>query len=226
MPAWYSYPITHGYISGYDASQWDTPHYAVDIGTPFHTPITAIKSGKVVQADYAVWAGQPGGGEVFIKPDDGSPEYYFYHFDRNEVVTGQHVNAGQEIGLSGGQNVGGEHPVSTMWSSGLHLHAGFFDKFIDTPIGTRPYGPDITPTLNFLKTGGAYGNGTVSQQASVATNNADVVAVAKAGLTKIAVFIVAIVVVLAGAYLVFQKQINSAVSKGKGLAEKAVLLAV
>lgn len=152
--AWYEFPITHGYLPSSVQGDSDSPHFAVDIGMPVDTPITAIKSGTVEQSDYAVWAGKQGGGEVWIRPDDGSPEYYFYHLDQNMVTSGQHVSQGQEVGLSGGQNSGGHHNTDPSWSTGPHLHVGYFTSFKDTPIGTRPYGPDITPTINQLKIGG------------------------------------------------------------------------
>lgn len=150
---WYNDPIGHGYITSYQGPGTDSPHFADDVETPFHTPITALESGTVKQADYAVWSGQPGGGEVFIKPDDGSTEYYYYHLDELDVSNGQHVAAGQVVGLSGGQNAGGAHPVSPMWSSGPHTHVGYFQKYVQTPAGGRPYGPDITPLLQHATPG-------------------------------------------------------------------------
>src|SRR5487761_353840 len=153
MANWATYPVTHGYITSYEGPGSDTPHYAEDIGTPFHTPLTAILPGTVKQADYAGW-----GGEIFIQPDDKSyPEYYFYHPDRLEVSKGQHVTAGQEIALSGGENPGypgAEHPALPEWSSGLHTHVGWFQKWQVTPIGTRPYGPDPTDLVNMAKGNG------------------------------------------------------------------------
>lgn len=151
--AWYNSPISHGYITDYQGPGTDTPHYAVDLAAPFHTPFSFPTSGTIAQADYAVWSGQPGGGEVFIKPDDGSTEQYVYHLDEIDVRPGQHVNAGQQVGLSGGENPGypgAEHPVSPMWSSGAHIHYGFFQKYVNTPAGGRPYGPDPTSYLQNL----------------------------------------------------------------------------
>lgn len=148
---WTNYPLTHGYIPQYQGPGTDTPHYAVDLGTPFHTPITSLVSGKVTQADYAVWSGKPGGGEVFVQPDSGGPQIYEYHLDQLNVRAGQHVNVGDLLGLSGGQNSGGSHPTDPMWSSGPHTHVGYFQKYVTTPAGGRPYGPDIT---SLLKQGG------------------------------------------------------------------------
>lgn len=142
--AWWNFPKTHGYITSYQGPGTDTPHYAQDIGTPFHTAITALLPGTVKIADYPVWNGQPGGGEVFIQPDTGGPEYYFYHLDTENVRAGQHINAGDLVGLSGGQNVGGQHPTGTMWSTGPHVHVGYFTGYVNTAAGSRPYGPDIS----------------------------------------------------------------------------------
>ncbi len=225
MTAWWNYPITHGYLTNYAGPGTDTPHFAVDLGMPQDTPVTAIKSGTVEQADYATWSGQPGGGEVFIKPDDGSPEYYFYHFDQNKVAAGQHVTAGQLVGLSGGQNSGGSHPVSSMWSTGPHLHLGYFTGFKSTPAGSRPAGPDITPTIQAMRVGGIP---SMSNSAAASTGG-NLGSSIQNGLTKVAIFLIALVLVGAGFYLVFSKQINSAVGSGikagKKLAEVAAVAA-
>jgi hypothetical protein len=149
---WLRYAITHGYITSYQGPGTDTPHYASDIATPFHTPITALLNGTVTQADYAVWNGRPGGGEVFVKATDGRT-YYYYHLDSIGVRVGQTLNAGDMVGLSGGQNSGGLHPVDPMWSTGPHTHVGFFTGFANTPAGSRPTGPDITATILALKNG-------------------------------------------------------------------------
>lgn len=232
MTAWFAYPISHGYYPNYDANTPDTPHYAVDIGMPMDTPITAIKSGKVVQADYAVWNGAAGGGEIFVKPDDGSTEYYYYHLDQNQVVAGQHVNAGDVVGLSGGQNSGGSHNTDPMWSTGPHLHVGYFTSFTNTPVGTRPEGPDITPTITYLKmSGGSSPPLTPTQQAAASSSGGSVnqlspaqaTQLASSGLTKIAIFFVALALVGGGAYLLFRKQINATVKKGVDAAKLAAL---
>lgn len=139
---WANFPISHGYITQYQGPGTDTPHYAVDVATPFHTPITSLVSGKVKQADFKDW-----GGEVFVQPDTGGPQIYEYHLDTLNVRPGQHVSQGQLLGLSGGQNQGGQHPTSPQWSTGPHTHVGYFSKYITTPAGGRPYGPDITSLL-------------------------------------------------------------------------------
>jgi Peptidase family M23 len=179
--AWYQDPISHGYAAQYNPSEADTPHWALDLAMPTDTPITAPLAGTVVKSDYATWSGQPGGGELFIKPDTGGDEYYFYHLDQLQASIGQHVAAGQVVGLSGGQNSGGSHNTSPMWSSGPHLHMGYFEQYRMTPIGTVPYGPDPSPLLaaaagtktqlsSFTNLGGP-ASGTCSQQGQDCTGS-------------------------------------------------------
>jgi murein DD-endopeptidase MepM/ murein hydrolase activator NlpD len=212
------YPVTHGFYSQYSPNVYDTPHFANDIATPFHTPLTAFKAGKIVQEDYAPW-----GGEVYVKPDDGSTEYYFVHLDDVNVATGQHVNTGDVLGLSGGQTSGGDHPASAQWSTGPHTHVGYIVGYENTPVGSRPYGPDISGTIQALKAGGpsqvpltyTQNQNQNQQQANQQQTNG----------YKVGLFIIALLFLGAGFYLVFQKQIHEAVKKGQGVAEQAAILA-
>ena len=135
--AWDKYPKSHGYLTKYQGPGTDTPHYAYDFATPLDTPLFFLQSGTVVKADYAPW-----GGEVFLKPDGGGPQEYFYHLDMLQTAVGQHVSAGQIIGLSGGQTSGGHHPTLPQYSTGPHTHFGLFNQYVNTPMGLEPYGPD------------------------------------------------------------------------------------
>lgn len=157
---WYDFPITNGYSTSQIPGNWDSPHYAIDFGTPLDTPFFFLDSGTIVQADYAVWNGQPGGGEIFLQPDNGGPEEYAYHLDQITATKGAHVKAGQIVGYTGGQNSGGHHPTSPKWSSGEHLHFGLFTKFINTVLGSRPYGPDPSQQINLAKQFHIIGTGT------------------------------------------------------------------
>lgn len=138
---WYDYPINslNDYATVYRGPGTDTPHYAVDIEAPLDTPFSFLASGVIKQADYAPW-----GGEVFLQPDTGGPEEYVYHLDQINVSVGQHVNAGQIVGLSGGQTAGGQHPTQPRFSTGPHIHFGLFTKYLTTgtDVGTIPYGPN------------------------------------------------------------------------------------
>lgn len=149
MTSWLNYPITHGYVphGGCD----DCPHFAVDIGTPYGTPITALWDGIVTASGYEMQYGQALGGVVFIRAKNGLT-YYYYHLDTVLAALGKVVRQGEIVGYSGGQNIGGSHPVSPVYSDGLHTHVGLFEKFILTADGPIPYGPDITPYLERLKT--------------------------------------------------------------------------
>lgn len=156
-PSWDTYPITHGYTTTYQGPGTDTPHFADDIGTPFHTELTAPTGGTVKVADYQAW-----GGEVFVQPDNpGLPEWYMYHLDKVNVTPGEHLIAGQSLGLSGGETTqqvaqglypGALHPVDdsqTVWSTGPHTHVGWFQSWYTVPQDgmTVPYGPDPSQLL-------------------------------------------------------------------------------
>lgn len=148
---WSDYPINHGYITQYLGPNTDTPHYALDIGTPFHTELTAPLAGTVIKEDYQAW-----GGEIFIQPDDKSyPEYLFYHPDRIDVTAGQHVASGQEIALSGGENPGypgALHPADPAYSTGPHTHLQWITSYTTTPDGRDiPYGANPANLLEIAK---------------------------------------------------------------------------
>ena len=83
--AWYNLPITNGYSTTAVPGNWDSPHYAIDIGMPVDTPITSLYDGTVSKADYAPW-----GGEVFVTLANGLQEY-FYHLDNVLVQAGQKI---------------------------------------------------------------------------------------------------------------------------------------
>jgi len=108
--------------------------------------------------------------------------------------------------LSGGQNVGGSHPTDPAWSTGAHLHVGKFNKFISTAIGTRPYGPNIQNDITMLKAGGL-------PSASVTPNpQPGGVNFAQGGM-KAGIFLLALVVILGGSYILFQPQIKEALGR-------------
>lgn len=146
---WYAFQVTHGYYTQYNPNIPDTPHFAEDIGTPLDTPFFFLETGTIVKADYADW-----GGEVFLKPDaPGRPQEYIYHLDEIDTSVGQHVPAGQVIGLTGGQTSGGHHPTNPKWSTGPHAHFGEFTGYVNTPIGEVPTGPDPSALIGAAKAG-------------------------------------------------------------------------
>jgi hypothetical protein len=91
-----------------------------DIGTPFHSQVTALESGRIESVSY-------GGFGVRIDEVVGSNTVVYYqHLD--ELAPGLHagsqITAGQLLGLSGGQLSGGEHPNSPLNSTGPHIEVG------------------------------------------------------------------------------------------------------
>lgn len=144
MKAWYEYPITlpHG-----------SSEKGVDIGTPFHTPITALYAGTVRWSGRTQWnSGGSSGGEVTIVcnvPGRGILTSYYLHTDVNYVKVGDTVQAGQLIALSGGQLSGGQWPVQntrkTTFSTGPHTEFGFNAPWVSGP------GTNIDPTFAILQ---------------------------------------------------------------------------
>jgi hypothetical protein len=133
--AWYDNPVGHGYITKYEGPNTDTPHFADDVETPFHTPITSLVNGVVTDASYQAW-----GGQIIIKPDPGQGpkggDLYYYHPDEVDVPIGAHVHIGDIIALSGGETVtqvkqnpsaypGAKHPTQDRFSTGVHTHVGW-----------------------------------------------------------------------------------------------------
>jgi len=220
---WLAYGITNGYSTTQIQGNSDSPHFANDVGTPFHTPITALFNGTVVEQKQ----GLPWGTEIFIQPDNPKiPRYYYYHLDTLTTQAGEHVSAGQMIGLSGGQNSGGSNPSQPQYSSGVHTHVGFFTKWTSTPLGTRPYGPDITPYVNALSKGQSIPQGVSnpdtgtpapgSAQTSTGPN------LQSFGI-KAGLFVAALVLVGFGAYITFKPQADEMIHKGIDVAKIGAL---
>lgn len=86
-------------------------HPAYDLNCVIGTPVVAVKPGIV-----AVTFGDQFFGNYIVLTVDGTGETYTYaHLSTVEVGTGQHVNDGQQIALSG--NTGN--------STGPHLHFAY-----------------------------------------------------------------------------------------------------
>lgn len=142
---WYGFNITQGYgVHG---------EKGVDLGTPFHTPITALYAGTVRWAGRTEWSnGTSSGGEVTIVcnvPGYGIKTSYYLHLDVVYVKPGDTVNQGDVIGLSGGQLSGGNWPVvnkgNIILSTGAHTEFGFNAPWVSGP------GSQIDPTFAILQ---------------------------------------------------------------------------
>jgi len=99
-------------------------HNGIDWATPVGTPVYAMQDGVVVRSmDFS----QPGitdgkvgyGRHVRIQHPEGVSIYG--HFSRRDVVEGQVVTAGQQIGLSGGAT----SDPNSGFSTGAHLHGEY-----------------------------------------------------------------------------------------------------
>ena len=100
----------------------DVVHSGVDIPGPTGTPILAAGNGHVIWADWGFFSGwrenknDPYGMAVVIEHDfgyQGEPLYTIYaHMSRIDVVEGQWIKAGEQIGLVG----------DTGQTTGSHLH--------------------------------------------------------------------------------------------------------
>lgn len=142
---WYSYPVTQGF--------GQRGEKGVDLGTPFHTPITALFAGTVRFAGRTQWACGSSGGEVTIVcnlPGQGLMTSYYLHLDSTSVKVNDTVRQGQVIGLSGGQLSGGQWPVincpqkGDIYSDGPHTEFGFNAPWVSGP------GKNIDPTSYIL----------------------------------------------------------------------------
>lgn len=140
--AWYTFPISQAH--GVHSEQ------GVDLATPFHTPITALYAGTVRWAGRTQWSCGSSGGEVTIVcnvPGVGVMTSYYLHLDTTDVNVGDTVQAGQQIGLSGGQLSGGQWPVvncpsqGDIYSTGPHTEFGFNASWVSGP------GHNIDPTF-------------------------------------------------------------------------------
>lgn len=128
----YIMPInTFTYISGEIKDRCDpkhtlTKHNGIDFAAPGGTPVYAAHSGTVLKlystmtrqctANDACTGDKEEGIGVAINNGDGTTSYYFHFSKRENLVVGQHVEAGQKIGEVG--NTGRTTPAGR----GYHLH--------------------------------------------------------------------------------------------------------
>jgi hypothetical protein len=126
---WYLDPITQAFNGGKEKG--------VDLGVPFHTPVTPTFPGTVSGISYG-----PYGAEVNVTGNlNGQPVTAAYvHLDTVNVATGQQVGQASTLGLSGGQLSGGQHPASPAYSSGPHIEFSLWPGGSTPYVGT-PYNP-------------------------------------------------------------------------------------
>lgn len=150
---WYLDPITQSFNGGKEKG--------VDLGVPYHTPVTPTFPGTVSGISYG-----PYGAEVNVTGNlNGQPVTAAYvHLDTVNVSPGQQVGQASTLGLSGGQLSGGQHPASPAYSSGPHI------EFSLWPGGSTPYvGTPYNP-MSFINAVQGSGGGLVNTLASGAGN--------------------------------------------------------
>lgn len=110
---WFMYDVTRGF-TGY--TQHD--HDGWDFGAPSRTPLISLTGGKVTR--HTGW--YPWGGEIDIKGGilGSNITETFAHADDINVHAGDTVYPGQQVGLSGGEN------LPRQYSTGPHVHYSLF----------------------------------------------------------------------------------------------------
>jgi murein DD-endopeptidase MepM/ murein hydrolase activator NlpD len=93
------------FVDSWGAPRAGHTHVGVDMMAGYGTPVVAITSGTIT---YAAYDGS-GGNMIFLSGDDGNQ--YWYMHNQDNLVTGGHVSAGQQIATVGdtGNAVGTPH---------------------------------------------------------------------------------------------------------------------
>ncbi len=85
----------HSFVDSWGAPRSGHNHQGVDMMAAYGTPIVAIVSGTIT---YAAYDGS-GGNMIFLSGDDGNA--YWYMHNQENLVSGGHVQAGQQIATVG-----------------------------------------------------------------------------------------------------------------------------
>ena len=91
-------------------------HHGVDIFAPRHTPVLAPSNSSVTR----VGEGDTGGRYVWLYDSERSMNLYFAHLETQDVLRGDQVKAGQQIGTVG--NTGNARYTPP------HLHFGIYSR--------------------------------------------------------------------------------------------------
>ena len=113
-------------LNGVDVyGQWNLKgHNGIDYGLPNDTPLYAPHDGKIIEAIY-----NKGGYGWYLKIENDKEGSVLAHMRKFVVKTGDYVKQGQLIGYS--NNSG--------WSTGPHLHWGYYLKPRDRSNGYNGY---------------------------------------------------------------------------------------
>lgn len=200
---WLLYPKTQGYTVGHGGN-----HDGWDFGAPKHTPLISLTGGKVTgHTGFYKW-----GGEIDTKGGilgSGVTET-FAHADRIDVRPNQIIAPGQQVGLSGGENLPREY------STGEHIHYSLF--------GGAPWDNtksiDPSNVINAARTGGI-GSGPSFGVGSILGSTGDAVgdaitsaynagaAAAGAMVKRIGWYVLGLFLILLGLWLLYSKTMSA-----------------
>lgn len=214
----------------------------------FGQPVGSLTGGRVVYVGDGGYPGSSIGQIVQILMPDGRLIHY-QHLMNSSVQVGQLVQPGQVIGHGGGCPVGG-YPANgqgnactftDQWSTGQHIEVRLATSYNPTTgVWTQNWIAPLTTfqSLANQQVSGAtppVGSGTGSPIGGVAGGATNVGVVPPPPINPsnffaqtgqhIALFLVALVLVAAGLFVAFSKQIGGAFEKAKGTTEKVAVAA-
>lgn len=218
--AWWDFPITQPFGLPFEPQYGG--HSGVDVGTPDNTPLSFPEGGRVIEADYKPW-----GGQIVIATGDGHV-MGFLHVNSFAAKVGDTVKANQIVAYSGG-GVGdrllknGRLQFATSqsdyagYSTGYHTHFSVFQgktvQDFAASLTSNVNRTDPTMYIYALKAGKpleslASGEG----NRSTANDTAGKSLFDFSGWgQKIGIFLIAVLLVLAGFFFLFQKQAVGAI---------------
>ncbi len=112
-------------------------HEGVDIFANKGTPVVAIMDGRIISVDNS----GIGGKTVYLQPDGEDWYAYYAHLDRQDVVYGQRVKKGQQLGTVGNTGNAATTPP--------HLHFGIYTS--NGAIDPLPYVQNATKVSSPVK---------------------------------------------------------------------------
>lgn len=236
--AWFNFPITQPFGLPYEPSLGG--HSGVDLGVPNNTPLYLPYDGKVIEADY-----KSEGGRIAVLTPQGM--MVFLHANQIDVIPGEAYHAGQILGTSGG-GVGdkllnpatGQVYTATSQadfagqSTAPHVHFSVFnvtdiagiDAALDgnvNRINPMPFIASFIASKPILTTASGSTNAPTSD--TTQPTIASLFDFSSWG-QKIGVFLIALIVIGGGFYLLFSDQINAGVKAGAGKVKEAGELAL
>ncbi|WP_082197385.1 M23 family metallopeptidase [Rossellomorea vietnamensis] len=140
----------YGELSG--VRNWE-PHHGIDLSMPIDTKLRSIGDGVIEQV---ITNGKEIGNAVLIRMDNGMLATYG-HLNKVEVNPGEHISAGDIIGLSGnsgGMTTGPHLHFSLQDAAGEYINTNGLAEAVDNLSGNGLYIP-VGNVLDRIKENGA-----------------------------------------------------------------------